>query len=386
MGLALLDGIRVIDLTSTLSGPYASLLLADLGAEVIKLEAPGGDTARDLGPRVSADLGAVFVNANRNKRSVVLDLRSPQGRADLKRLTDTAQAFVHNMRPDAAVRCGADAATLRDGHPELVHCAIRGYGVDGPYRDRPAYDDIIQAAAGIAAQQAWMAGRPEYIANAMADKVCGMTAAMAVAAALRQQAATGAGCAIEVPMYETMAAFGLLEHLWGRTFVPARGEARYPRISSPARRPFRTGDGWLSVVVYTNQHWSTFFEMIGRPELIALERFATLGARTDNLDELFQLVEETLQQGTTDEWVAKLTAAGIPASRYAEVDDLFEDPHLAAVGFFHHVDHPSEGELLQIPTPLTVDGRRAGPGRPAPRLGADTAEIMGGLDDPKADG
>src|SRR3954447_470986 len=176
MGLSLLDGVRVIDVTSTLAGPYASLLLADMGADVIKVEPPAGDPARDLGPRVSDDLGAVFINANRNKRSVVLDLHSEEGRAQLKRLADAADAVVHNLRPDAAVRCGASAEALRAGHPQLVHCSIRGYGADGPYRDRPAYDDIIQAAAGIAAQQEWMAGRPEYVAGAMADKICGMTA------------------------------------------------------------------------------------------------------------------------------------------------------------------------------------------------------------------
>src|SRR5436190_15324819 len=380
MSLDLLAGVRVLDLTTTLSGPYATLLLADLGADVVKIESPNGDTARDLGPRVSPHMGAVFVNANRNKRSVVLDLRSADGRAQLKRLADTADAFVHNLRRQSAARAGADADTLRAGHPELVHCAISGYGSRGPYRDKPAYDDIIQGAAGIAAMQEWVTGHPQYMATVVADKVSGMTAAMAVAAALHHKAVTGEGCAIEIPMFETVAAFGLVEHLWGRTFDPPLGEARYPRVSTAARRPFKAADGWLSVVVYTNDHWARFFAIIDRADLAADERFATLASRTDHIDELYDVVEGVLQAGTCDEWLARLDAVHIPASRYARVDELFDDPHLLATGFFEAVDHPTEGRLVQIPTPIVVDGGKAGLGRPAPLLGADTEAILGDTD------
>jgi crotonobetainyl-CoA:carnitine CoA-transferase CaiB-like acyl-CoA transferase len=371
-----LAGVRVVELTSIVAGPYVGLLLADLGADVIKVEPPGGDRARDLGPRVSDDMAAVFLNLNRGKRSVVLDLATGDGRRQLKTITDTADVFVHNLRPDAATRCGADAATLRAGHPALVHCTIRGYGSAGPHRDLPAYDDVIQATAGIAAQQEWVAGEPMYVATAIADKVAGLTAALAVAAALHRQANTGVGAEIELPMFESLVAFGLLEHLWGRTFVPARGEARYPRIGSPARRPFRTADGWISVVVYTDDHWERFFDLIGRPELARDERFTTLGTRTEHLDALYPLVEASLGARSTDDWLERLQAVGIPAGRYARVEDLFDDPHLQTVGFFETVQHPSEGELVQYATPVVFDGERPHVRSPAPRLGEHTADVL----------
>jgi crotonobetainyl-CoA:carnitine CoA-transferase CaiB-like acyl-CoA transferase len=371
-----LDGVRVVDLTTVVAGPYATQLLADLGADVVKVESPGGDAARDLGPRVHDGMAAVFLNCNRAKRSVVLDLTDADSRALLKRLTDRADVFVHNLRPDAAVRCGADAETLRAGHPELVHCAIRGFGSAGRYRDLPAYDDIIQAASGMAGQQEWTAGAPAYVVSAVGDKVSGLTAALAIAAALHGRAQTGAGATIEVPMAESVAAFGMIEHLWGRTFVPPRGEARYPRMSTVLRRPFATADGYISVVVYSKQNWERFFEMIGRPDLADDPRFATLAGRTEHLDELYTLVGDHIAGATTAEWFDRLTAAGIPAVPYNRVDDLFEDPHLADVGFWQEVEHPTEGPLLQVSTPLTFDGERLPLGAPAPRLGADTDAVL----------
>jgi crotonobetainyl-CoA:carnitine CoA-transferase CaiB-like acyl-CoA transferase len=376
-----LSGLRVVDLTTMVAGPYATLLLVDLGADVIKVEPPRGDQARDLGPRVNPGMGAVFVNANRGKRSVVLDLTTDGGRAALKRLTATAAGFVHNLRPDAAARCGADAETLRAGHPELVHCTIRGFGSGGRYRDLPAYDDIIQGAAGIAGQQEWVAGEPTYVATAIADKVAGLTAALAITAALHERCATGRGSTVEVPMFESLVAFGLLEHLWGRTFVPPLGEARYPRVSAPERRPYATADGWISVVVYNNEHWKKFFALIGQPELIDDERYSTLWSRTQNLKSLHDLLAVRLGARTTDEWLEQLHAAGIPAVRYSRVDDLFDDPHLADAGLFQHVQHPTEGELLQIATPISFDGARGplDPDRLAPQLGEHTDEILGEL-------
>jgi crotonobetainyl-CoA:carnitine CoA-transferase CaiB-like acyl-CoA transferase len=374
-----LQGVRVIDLTTVVAGPYATQLLADLGADVIKVESPGGDAARDLGPRVHDGMAAVFLNCNRAKRSVVLDLTDPDSRALLKRLTDRADVFVHNLRPDSALRCGADADSLRAGHPELIHCAIRGFGSNGRYRDLPAYDDIIQAASGVAGQQEWTAGAPAYVVSAVGDKVSGMTAALAIAAALHGRAQTGEGATIEVPMAESVAAFGMIEHLWGRTFVPPRGEARYPRMSTVLRRPFATADGYISVVVYSKQNWERFFEMIGRVDLADDPRFVTLAGRTEHLDELYTLVGDHLAKATTAEWFDRLTAAGIPAVPYNRVDDLFDDPHLSDVGFWQEVEHPTEGALLQVSTPVTFDGERLPLGAPAPRLGADTEAVLDDL-------
>ncbi len=374
-----LEGVRVVDLTTVVSGPYATLLLADLGADVVKVEAPGGDIARGLGPHVNPGMGAVFLNCNRNKRSVVLDLATDEGRGTLKALTDRADVFVTNMRPDAIAKCGADADTLCADNPSLVHCVIRGFGSDGPYADLPAYDDIAQAVSGLAAQQEWMAGEPQYVASAVGDKVSGVTAALAIVAALHGRAVTGEGSVIEVPMAETLTAFGLVEHLWGRIFEPRRGEARYPRMSSPFRRPFPTSDGWISVVVYSDQNWMRFFELIGLSHLADEPRFASLATRTANLDELYTLVGEHMTNGTTAEWFERLRAAGIPAAPYNRVDDLFDDPHLDAIGFWQEYDHPTEGPTLQYVTPIRFDGERAPLGRPAPELGADTAEVLGEL-------
>jgi crotonobetainyl-CoA:carnitine CoA-transferase CaiB-like acyl-CoA transferase len=374
-----LAGLRVVDLTTMVAGPYATLLLVDLGAEVIKVEPPRGDQARDLGPRVSPDMGAVFVNCNRGKRSVVLDLTTVDGRDALRRLTATAAGFVHNLRPDAAERCGAGAETLRAGNPELVHCTIRGFGSRGRYRDLPAYDDIIQGAAGIAGAQEWVNGEPAYVANAIADKVAGLMGALAITAALHERGATGHGSTVEVPMFESLVAFGLLEHLWGRTFVPPLGEARYPRMSAPERRPYPTADGWVSVVVYTSEHWRKFFDLIGRPELMEDERYSTLWSRTQNLASLHGLLAESLLTRTTEEWLDALQDVGIPAIRYSRIDDLFTDPHLTDAGLFQHVQHPTEGELLQIATPISFDGEHGPVDRPAPHLGEHTAEILGEL-------
>jgi crotonobetainyl-CoA:carnitine CoA-transferase CaiB-like acyl-CoA transferase len=376
-----LEGVRVIDLTTVVSGPYASLLLADLGADVIKVEAPRGDIARHLGPHVNRGMSAVFLNCNRNKRSVVLDLGTDDGRRMLKALTDRADVFVTNMRPDALEKCGADADTLRAGHPELVHCTVRGFGSDGPYAALPAYDDIAQAVSGLAAQQEWMAGTPQYVASAVGDKVSGLTAALAIVAALHGRTATGEGATVEVPMAETLAAFGLVEHLWGRVFDPPRGEARYPRMSSPLRRPFPTADGWLSVVVYSDQNWHRFFDLIGMPHLTEEPRFATLAKRTEHLDELYTLVGDHLRGDTTSNWFARLTEARIPAVPYNRVDDLFDDPHLRAIGFWQTVEHPTEGPLLQYVTPIRFDGERPPLGRYAPQLGADTDALLEELDD-----
>ena len=371
-----LDGVRVVDLTTVVSGPYGTLLLADFGADVIKVEAPTGDLARDLGPRVHAGMAAVFLNCNRGKRSVVLDLGTEEGRAQLRELAATADVVIHNMRRDAAVRCGADPQTLTAVNPQLVHCAIVGFGADGPYADLPAYDDTVQAVSGIAGAQEWMTGEPTYAANAMADKIAGLTAAFAIAAALRRREVDGTGAVIEVPMAELLASFGLVEHLWGRTFVPPRGEARYPRISSPARRPFPTADGHLAAVVYSDRDWARFFAMIGRPELADDPRYATLHDRTQCMDELYALVAANLATDTTAVWFERFTEAGIPSVPYNRVDDLFDDPHFRAVGLLEEVDHPTEGRLLQCMTPVVVDGVRVGHPGAAPTLGADTDAVL----------
>jgi crotonobetainyl-CoA:carnitine CoA-transferase CaiB-like acyl-CoA transferase len=368
--------VRVVDLTTVVSGPYSTLLLADFGADVVKVEAPGGDVARDLGPRAHEGMAAVYLACNRGKRSVVLDLRTDDDRVRLAELVAASDVLVHNMRRDAAVRCGADPDTLLAANPDLVHCAIVGFGSEGPYADLPAYDDTVQGVAGIAGAQSWMHGEPTYAAQAVADKVAGMAAAFAIAAALRKREVDGAGSVIEVPMAELMVSFGLVEHLWGRVFVPPRGEVRYPRVSTPTRRPFPTSDGHLAALVYTDRDWARFFAMIGRPELADEPRYATLHARTQHVDELYLLVAEHLATDTTAVWFARFREAEIPAAPYNAVEGLFDDEHFRAVGLFEEVEHPTEGRLLQCLTPITLDGERVGNGAPAPELGADTDAVF----------
>jgi crotonobetainyl-CoA:carnitine CoA-transferase CaiB-like acyl-CoA transferase len=381
-----LDGVRVVDLTTVVSGPYGTLLLADFGAEVVKVESPGGDVARDLGPRLHDGMAAVYLACNRGKRSVVLDLGTEEGRARLAELVAASDVLLHNMRRAAAARCGADPDTLMAVNPNLVHCAIVGFGADGPYTDLPAYDDTVQAVAGIAGAQSWMHGEPAYAAQALADKVAGMAAAFAIAAALRKREVDRAGVVIEVPMAELMASFGMVEHLWGRVFVPPRGTVRYPRVSTPSRRPFPTADGHLAALVYTDRDWRRFFAMIGRPELADDPRYSTLHSRTQHVDELYGLVAEHLATDTTEVWFRRFREAEIPAAPYHAVEDVFDDEHFRAVGLFEEVDHPSEGRLLQCDTPITVAGERVGNDRPAPALGADTDAVFEELSRPRRSG
>ncbi|WP_413098255.1 CaiB/BaiF CoA transferase family protein [Streptomyces sp. Inha503] len=339
-----LAGVRVIDVSSTFMGPYCTMLLAQWGAEVIKVEAPGGDVVRKIGDVRGTSMGPVFLNVNRGKRSVLLDLKQDGGRAVLERLVAGADVVVHNLRPEAAERLGLSADAVLRANPRAVHCAFRGFAAGGPYADRPAYDDVIQAASGMAAVQGG-AGGAEYVRTAAADKTVGLMGAAAVLAALRGRDATGEGQVVEVPMLETMAGFMLLEQQGGWVFDPPAGPAGYARTASPHRRPCRTKDGHLAVMIYTDAQWRAFFACIGRPELAGEPKYRTIRERTEHIDELYALLNAEMATRTTDEWLAELERRDVPAARVNTVTDLFTDPHLTATGFFEKVDHPSEGPL-----------------------------------------
>jgi formyl-CoA transferase len=371
-----LDGVRVVDLTTVFSGPYGTLLLADLGADVVKVEAPGGEIVRRVGRGPTPAMGPLFLAVGRNKRDVCLDLKDAAGRDALARLVDSADVLVHNMRPGAARRIGADPETTRARNPRLVHCAVFGFGSGGPYADLPAYDDVIQAASGLVALQSQDPERLEYVRTVVADKTAGLMAFGAICAALVQRDRTGEGTAIEVPMFEVFTSFVLLEHLYGRTFDPPIGTSGYERVLSADRRPFRTADGWLSVVFYDDRHWRGFFELIGRPELSDDPRFADHGARTGNTDALYSMVAELLVTRTTDEWIAQLRELDVPAMPVRTVDDLLTDPHLDAVGLFARDEHPSEGPYTRVRNPLQFTGGLDDGRLPAPRLGEHTVEVL----------
>lgn len=372
-----LDGVRILDLTANFMGPYASLLLADMGADVAKVEPPAGDTTRGVGPARNPGMGAIFLHLNRNKRSLVLDLKDAAGLAALRRMLGRADVLLHSLRPAAMARLGLSYAQARSINPGLVYCGCFGFGQDGPYAAKPAYDDLIQAAVGMPVLQARRHGEPDYVATAVADRVVGMAAASAIGMALFHRERTGRGQEVQVPMFETFAHFVLGDHLYGHTFVPPVGDWGYARMMNADRRPYRTLDGHLGINVYTDRHWQRFFAAVGRPDLAADPRFADIHGRTQHIDELYAFLADVLATRSTDEWLKVLTEADIPAIAMHTPETLLADPHMAAVGFFTERDHPSEGRLRSLGIPQRWSETAPELRYPAPRLGEHSAELLG---------
>ncbi|WP_447949608.1 CaiB/BaiF CoA transferase family protein [Microbacterium aurum] len=350
-----LTGIRVLDLTSTMSGPYCTLLLAQLGAQVDKIEPPAGDVLRRASSGEPTEMSALFLSFNAGKRSISMDLRDSATLEVLKRAFAGYDVVVHNMRRSAAHRVGLTADALAAAGSEAILCEIVGYG-PGPMEDRPAYDDTIQAASGMA----WVQGNgsgPEYVRTAIADKTAGLYAALAVCAALRGALAGARVREVKIPMLETMAAFTTLEQMGGMTFDPPRGPALYSRTSSPDRKPYATADGLISVMIYTDGHWRDFLAEIGRIELLDDARFATLGGRTANIDEVYAFVSEQLSHRTTESWLRTFCELDVPASKLNSLSDIFEDEQLQAVEMFPRREHPTEGTIRTARAPFLFDGR-----------------------------
>jgi crotonobetainyl-CoA:carnitine CoA-transferase CaiB-like acyl-CoA transferase len=374
-----LAGLRVVDLSSTFMGPYCTLLLAQWGADVIKVEPPAGDVVRYIGDHRGTGMGPVFLNTNRGKRSVVLDLTADGDREALDRLIESCDVLVHSMRPRAATRAGLTAETVLARNPRCVLLAFRGFGADGPAENDPAYDDVIQARSGLAALQGAGCGEPAYVRSAIADKVVGVFGAAALLAALHERDSTGSGRAIDVPMLETMASFMLLEQQGGLVFDPPAGPSGYARTSSPYRRPYRTKDGSIAVMIYTDAQWATFFDLVGRPEVAEDPRFRTITERTLHIDELYAIVEAAMGERTSAQWLHELGTSGIPVGPVNSIDDLLSDPHLVATGFFHRVSHPSEGGLVLPTVPGPTGDAPPDASWHAPLLGAHTAEVLADL-------
>lgn len=370
-----LSGVRVVDLSTTFMGPYCSMFMAACGADVVKVEAPAGDVLRSVGDARGSRMGPIFLNANRGKRGIVLNLKAPRASEVLQRLFGWADVFLHNMRPAAAERAGITAEAVAAANPRCVYGALRGFGSGGPYREKAAYDDVIQAASGMAVVQG-AGGDPQYVRTAAADKIVGIVAAASIITALFERERTGRGRAVEVPMFETMASFMLLEQQGGWVYDPPEGPSGYTRTQSPYRRPYRTHDGRLAVMVYTDAQWKALFDLLGKPELSEDPRFRSMRDRTENIDALYEMLEKELLARTTSEWLAAFEIAQIPAMAVNSIEDLFSDPHLEAVGFFDRVEHPSEGplRLARFPVDLGSD-----PLPIAPRLGEHTAEVLGDL-------
>lgn len=348
-----LAGVRVIDMTSVGMGPYATQILGDMGAEVVKIEAPDGDVFRHAEPARHAGMGAAFLNLNRNKRFVTLDLKRDDDLAALKRWIGEADVFVSNVRPASLRKLGLDYPSLAVTNPRLIYCGAYGYAEAGPYAGQPAFDDIIQARSGMAQFQGANGDEgPRYVNTILADKVAGLTVAYAIPMALYERERSGQGQAIEVPMFETLVSFLAVEQLAGRTFEPPLGEAGYGRVMSPHRKPYRTRDGHLALLPYTSAQWERFFKLAGRADLASDARYADAAGRSANIDALYATLAEIVQTRTTAEWLDLLRDADIPHGEVPHYDAVLDDPHLRATGMVFEYAHPTEGTLraLGIPT------------------------------------
>jgi crotonobetainyl-CoA:carnitine CoA-transferase CaiB-like acyl-CoA transferase len=370
-----LQGVKVLDLSSVVFGPLASQSLADYGADVIKVEPPEGDSTRHTGPSTEVGMSAVFLGSNRNKKSVMLDLKQPAGREALMALVAEADVFMHSMRPQKLAGLGIDPDTLTALFPRLVYAGLHGFAQGGPYAGRPAYDDVIQGMSGLSALMEQQGGEARYLPTIAADKTCALVATQAILAALFQRERTGRGCFVEIPMFETMVAFNLVEHLYGRHFEPPLADAGYPRVLAPWRRPWRTADGHICMMPYTTQHWQRFFTEVGEPALAADPRFANMAARTQHIGELLALAGGFVAHGTTAHWLATCDRLEIPAAPIGRLDDLPDDPHLVATGFFAKLQDPQMGTLRFPGVPVKFDGVRP-PVRMPPRLGEHTRESL----------
>lgn len=371
-------GVRIIDLTSVVMGPFATQILADLGADVVKVEPPEGDVLRHIAPMKHPGMGHIFLHHNRNKRSIVLDLKQAAGREALLRLARNADVMVYNVRPQAMVRLRLAYEDVRAVNPEIVYVGAYGYGERGPYAGQPAYDDLIQGMSGLP----WMtfaagADRPRYVPTAISDRITGLAAVNAVTSALYCRERTGKGQAVEVPMFETLAHLVLGDHMGGRTFEPPAGPAGYDRMLAPHRAPYATRDGYVCVLIYNDKHWRKFFSLIGRSEMFETDlRFSSQEARSRNIAEVYAFVAEQMATRTSAEWLRLLKEADIPATPLNSVDDVIDDTHLAETGFFPLMEHPTEGRLRMIAAPGTWSQTPPGKLRPAPRLGEHSVEIL----------
>lgn len=371
-----LQGIRILDLTSVVLGPYATMTLAGMGADIVKIEAPEGDMVRSIGTGRNPKMGPMHLTYNRGKRSLAIDLKKPAGLEAFMRLVETADALLHNMRPQAMISLGIDYEAVKAAKPDIVYCGAYGFGAAGPYAAKAAFDDVIQGASGIASLMGAISDQPRFAPMVIADKTTGLMLANCALAALLHRARTGKGQFVEVPMLETMVSYTMVEHMWEETFVPPTGPAGYPRVMTKERRPHRTKDGWVAILPYSNENWRDFFAMGGRPDLAGDPRFSDLATRTRHAADIYALVSEIAAARTTEEWIALCDAKSIPCAKVNSVQDLFDDPHLKAVGMFGEVEHPSEGRIRTIRAPFSFAGSPCHVEREAPRIGEHSVEIL----------
>ena len=368
-----LAGFKVLDLSTVLFGPYAGQTLGDWGADVIKIERLEGDTWRTAGQFRNRGMSGQFMAVNRNKRSIALDLKNPDGKVVLQRLVRTADVLVSNIRPAGLARLGFSYEECKALNPNLIYASATGFGQDGPWRARPAFDEIIQAASGFASALGTEA-EPAFVPSLVADKLCAVALSSAISAALLHRERTGEGQSVEVPMMETLAAFNSIEMLGGHAFSPPIGPTRYKRVQE--RSPVRTKDGWITMLPYSGDNWCAFFEAVGHPECI--EEFAVRDRvkRGRNIDRIYKKMSQIAVERTTAEWEALLLEIDVPHTAFAELEEVTEQPHLKAVALFKELDHPTEGKIVQARPPTRFSESPASIHRLPPRLGEHTSEIL----------
>ena len=371
-----LHGIKVVEIASIVLGPLATQYLGDMGADVIKIEPPEGDLTRSLGPQRSPGMSAVFLNCNRNKRSLVLDLKQERDREALSTIVAQSDVVLHSIRSQAVERMGISYAQLSRVNPRLVYCHVKGFSDKGLYAGKPAYDDVIQALTGLASLQTAIVGKSRYMPTIFADKVSAIHAAYAVMLALFHRERTGRGQEVVMPMFEAMTAFNCVEHLWGATFEPPIGPVGYETIVKAARKPYETLDGYIAFLPYNDTHWQRFFQAIGLPEMMQDPRFCSYGARQKNFAAVWAFVTEQLKRKTNAEWLALFGQGDMPIAQVNRLEDLPHEPHLESVGFWQLREHPSEGTLRFSSSPFELADSPPALRRLPPTLGQHTQELL----------
>ena len=371
-----LSGLKVLELTSVVLGPWAAQTMADMGADVIKIEAPFGDSNRQLGASKNPGMAALYLSNNRNKRSLVLDLKQESARDALLAIVKDCDVFLHNNRPQVMTKLRLEYEDIKSVNENIIYCGTYGYSKDGPYGEKGALDDSIQAVSGVAALNELVLGEPRYLPTVVADKTTAITVVYSILAALFHRERSGVGQEIEVPMFETMVSFVMAEHIWGEVFEPKLGEAGYTRLMSHHRKPYKTKDGYIAVLPYMNNHWKTFCEKAEREDLIEDERFKDLSSRVKNIDDTYSETGKILAKKTTQEWLDIFAETKVPVIVVNSLEDLFHDPHLEAVDFWKSFDHPTEGQLKMPGFPSKFSKTPASIRKHAPKLGEHSKEIL----------
>ncbi len=372
-----LEGVKVVDMTTVLMGPYATQMLGDYGADVIKVESLDGDVTRQIGPTRHPGMGPVFLNTNRSKRSICLDLKKPAGRDAVLRLIEKADVLVYNVRPQAMMRLQLGYDVVSKVNPRLIYAGVFGFGQDGPYAAKPAYDDLIQGATALPALMAQTSdGVPRYVPNALVDRIVGLTAVGAICASLVHRDKTGRGQRVDIPMFETMAGFVMGDHMGGLTYDPPLDRGGYARHLSPDRRPYKTADGYICVIVYNDKQWENFFRATGRDDLRSNPKFATFAGRATNIDVVYAELARILGTRTTAAWNEILEKADVPVMPMHDLETLLGDPHIVATSVFPVTDHPTEGRIRSTKVSAKWSETSADPQRLAPRLGEHSEKIL----------